>query len=70
MILLEANPLDDIAHMSRISGVVLRGRYFDRGELDKIVDDVAASSDGSRGLCPPKIIRPNPGVAGSGQPVA
>jgi adenine deaminase len=45
MILLDANPLDDIAHISRISGIVVRGRYFDRGGLDKIVDDVAASAD-------------------------
>jgi imidazolonepropionase-like amidohydrolase len=45
MILLDANPLDDIAHISRVAGVVLGGRYFDRRGLDKIVDDVAASPD-------------------------
>ena len=45
MILLDANPLDDIGHISRISGVVLRGRYFDRTGLDKVLDDVAASPD-------------------------
>jgi imidazolonepropionase-like amidohydrolase len=45
MILLDANPLDDIAHISRISGVVLRGQYFDRSGLDKILDDVMASPD-------------------------
>jgi imidazolonepropionase-like amidohydrolase len=45
LVLLDANPLDDITYISRISGVVLRGRYFDRSGLDKILDAVAASPD-------------------------
>lgn len=45
MVLLDANPLDDIGHTSRISGVVLRGRYVDRPGLEKILGDVMASRD-------------------------
>ena len=33
LILLDADPLADIAHVSRISAVVQRGRLFDRGAL-------------------------------------
>jgi imidazolonepropionase-like amidohydrolase len=45
MILLDANPLEDIAHTARISGVVLRGRYFDRAALDGLLQEVAAAPD-------------------------
>lgn len=44
-IMLEANPLEDIARVSQIAGVSLRGRWFDRAALKKLVDDVAASPD-------------------------
>ena len=36
LVLLEANPLDDIANTQRIYGVVANGRYFSRGELDAL----------------------------------
>lgn len=45
LILLDADPLADIAHVSRISGVVLRGRLFDRAALARLVDDVMAAPD-------------------------
>lgn len=45
LILLDANPLADIAHVSRISAVVLRGRLFDRGALTRLVDDVSGAPD-------------------------
>lgn len=35
--LLEANPLDDIANTRRIAGVVLTGRFLDRTELDAVL---------------------------------
>jgi len=35
MVLLSANPLDDIAGASKIEGVFLRGAYFDRAALDE-----------------------------------
>ena len=45
LVLLDADPLADIAHVSRISGVVLRGRLFDQGELTRLVDEVSAAPD-------------------------
>jgi imidazolonepropionase-like amidohydrolase len=45
LILLDADPLADIAHVSRISAVVLRGRLFDRTALTRLVDDVSAAPD-------------------------
>ena len=34
LILVEANPFEDIANTSRILGVVLRGEWMSRAELD------------------------------------
>jgi Amidohydrolase family len=42
-VLLDANPLDDIAHTTRISGVVLHGRWLDRPALDQLLRDVTPS---------------------------
>jgi len=47
LVLLDANPLDDIANTRRIRAVVLAGRYFDRSDLDRMlkgVERAAASS--------------------------
>ena len=41
LVLLNANPLDDIANTREISGVMVRGRYFDRADLDTILELVA-----------------------------
>jgi imidazolonepropionase-like amidohydrolase len=43
LILLSANPLDDIANTRAIVGVVRDGRHYDRGELDAVLDDIAES---------------------------
>ena len=45
LILLDANPLADIAHMSRITAVVLRGRLFNRAALTRLVDEVSSAPD-------------------------
>ena len=49
LVLLDANPLDDISNTRRIHAVVLAGHYFDRGDLDRMLKDVeraaAAESD-------------------------
>ncbi len=58
MILLDANPLEDVTRISRISGVVVRGRYFDRQGLARILDDVAASPDVAVNDWPRKPGRP------------
>jgi imidazolonepropionase-like amidohydrolase len=40
LVLLDANPLDDIANTRRIRAVVLAGRYFDRADLDRMLKGV------------------------------
>ncbi len=39
LVLLTANPLDDIGNVRLVAGVVLNGRYLDRTTLDQIVSD-------------------------------
>lgn len=41
LVLLDANPLDDIEHTRRIHGVMVRGRWLPRNELDDILDGLA-----------------------------
>jgi imidazolonepropionase-like amidohydrolase len=41
LVLLEANPLENIAHTERRSGVMLKGRWFAQTELDKTLDEIA-----------------------------
>ena len=52
LVLLDANPLDDIANTRRISAVVLAGRYLDRPALDRLlqgVETAAAEPDSAAG---------------------
>jgi len=42
LVVLDANPLEDIRHTRRIAAVVAAGRYLDRPELDRILAGVAA----------------------------
>jgi hypothetical protein len=37
LVLLEANPLDDIRNTQKIRAVVVRGRYLDRAVLDTLL---------------------------------
>lgn len=41
LVLLEANPLDDITNTQKRAGVMLRGRWFEQPELDKWLDEIA-----------------------------
>jgi imidazolonepropionase-like amidohydrolase len=43
MVLLEANPLDDINHTRKIAAVVLDGRYFSKGALQELLASAARS---------------------------
>jgi imidazolonepropionase-like amidohydrolase len=43
LILLEANPLGDIANTKRIRGVMADGRWLDRGDLDALLEDVRSA---------------------------
>jgi imidazolonepropionase-like amidohydrolase len=38
MVLLRANPLEDVRNAQQIEGLFLRGEYFDRGDLDALLD--------------------------------
>jgi hypothetical protein len=40
LVLLRANPLEDVSHVREIEGVFLRGRYYDRATLDVKLDNV------------------------------
>lgn len=48
LVLLDANPLDEIGNTRRIRGVVLAGRYFPRADLDRMLSQVAAAAAASR----------------------
>ena len=39
--LLDANPLDDIANTERRAGVMLGGRWMPESELRKMLDEIA-----------------------------
>lgn len=41
MILLEANPLENMANTERRAGVMLKGRWLVQTELDKMLDEIA-----------------------------
>lgn len=41
LVLLEGNPLEDITNTRQIAGVMVRGRWFDRADLDLILEKVA-----------------------------
>ena len=39
MVLVRANPLEDIENAQLIEGVFLRGQYFSRQDLDRLLDE-------------------------------
>ncbi len=47
LVLLNANPLEDIRNTEKIAGVALRGRYFSREDLDKMLAkaEIAAQAE-------------------------
>lgn len=48
LVLLEKNPLDNIAHTTTINTVITSGRVFDRRLLDEILAAVKSANDASR----------------------
>lgn len=44
LVLLDANPLQSVANASRIAGVMVRGRWLPRAELDRLLDEIAAAN--------------------------
>ena len=41
LVLLEANPLDDIANTQKRAGVMIKGKYFTQAELNRWLDEIA-----------------------------
>jgi hypothetical protein len=48
LVLLEENPLDDIANTRQIAGVMVRGRWYSRAELDLMLEMVAQDYDAAK----------------------
>jgi imidazolonepropionase-like amidohydrolase len=46
LVLLDANPLEDIRNTRKIAAVILNGRLLDRAELDQILAQIAAYANG------------------------
>lgn len=44
LVLLDANPLEDIRNTQKIAGVVVNGRYLSRSDLDKMLAGVEAAA--------------------------
>jgi imidazolonepropionase-like amidohydrolase len=44
-VLLDQNPLQNIANVRRIHGVLLNGRYYDRARLDQMLAEVEATAN-------------------------
>jgi len=45
LVLLDANPLDDIRNTQKIAAVIVNGRYFPRSELDKMLKEVEEAAN-------------------------
>jgi imidazolonepropionase-like amidohydrolase len=48
LVLLDANPIDDIANTRRISGVMAAGRWFNRAALDRLLEEAAREASRMR----------------------
>jgi len=48
LVLLDANPLDDIQNTRKIQAVVLAGRYFSRSDLDEMLHQVESAAAASK----------------------
>lgn len=48
LVLLDANPLEDIGNLDKIAGVVVAGRYYSRRELDEMVAQAEAAAMDSK----------------------
>lgn len=80
LVLLDANPLDDIANTEQIAGVIVRGQWLTASDLQRILDDIVASYEvielvpfaddqqGISGLAPAGWNELEPGVYARGNP--
>jgi imidazolonepropionase-like amidohydrolase len=63
LVLLDANPLEDIANTRKIRAVVLAGRYFGRSELDGMLREVAKAAAAPAAPAPAPVSAAKPGAA-------
>lgn len=52
LVLLEANPLEDIRNTQRIEAVILDGRFLDRERLDEMLEEVEEYAGAANGPSP------------------
>jgi hypothetical protein len=52
LVLLDANPLEDISNTQKIRAVIANGRYFDRPALDELLADVEKAANPQEGNNP------------------
>ena len=45
LVLLEADPLQDIANTQRIAGVMVRGQWLSREEIDRKLEEIASRAN-------------------------
>jgi imidazolonepropionase-like amidohydrolase len=53
LLLLDANPLEDISATSKIAGVLMRGRWLGKGEIDRRMQAIAAKAPPAGTISPP-----------------
>lgn len=58
LLLVEGNPLEDVSAASKISGVLMRGRWIDRKEIDRRMQGIAAKTSDHHAPGPPLSPRP------------
>jgi hypothetical protein len=46
LVLLDANPVEDIRHTQRVHAMIADGRYLDRRALDRLLQAVAHAAEG------------------------
>lgn len=59
LVLLTANPLDDIANTQKIAAVIFNGRYYSRKELDELLSGVERAAERSRATTPSAASNPH-----------
>ncbi|MCD4841539.1 MAG: hypothetical protein K8R08_05975, partial [Methanosarcinales archaeon] len=47
-VLLEANPLEEITNTRQIAGVMVRGRWYSRADLDLMLEEVAKDYEAAK----------------------
>jgi hypothetical protein len=57
LVLLDANPIEDIRNVRKVSAVILRGRLLDRSRLDRLAKEIDAAWDANS---PSSRVKPTP----------